>query len=244
MIFSNAGRSRWKPPIDGVDAVLAGELPHVAEDVHDARVAAAGEDDEALAAHVRDQRLVVEDQRVGLPAAVAVGLETAGPLLELGRAVDLAGDQQRAVEQERRLPLLDDLEARALERALARRRQLDRRRCRASRPGGGSRSRDGSAPARSARPSRLTIPSMPVVWSQWPWLSTMMSMSRGERSSRRMFSDQPVRREPGVEQDADVADLLDRHEAREAVLGAQRVAGQAAVEEARRHAGSTACASP
>ncbi len=64
---------------------------------------------------VGDQRLVVEDQRVGLPVAVAVGLEQRVSALELGRAVDLAGDEQRAVEQERRLPLLDDVEAGALE---------------------------------------------------------------------------------------------------------------------------------
>ena len=95
MIFSNDRPAEVEAADDGVDAVLAGELPHVAQDVHDARVAAAGEDHEALAAHVRHQRLVVEDQRVGLPVAVAVGLEQRVALLELGRAVDLAGDQQR-----------------------------------------------------------------------------------------------------------------------------------------------------
>src|SRR6185312_14260004 len=55
---------------DGVERVLAGQLPRVAQDVHDARVPAAGEDDEAAAAHVCDEGLVVEDQRVGTPACI------------------------------------------------------------------------------------------------------------------------------------------------------------------------------
>jgi hypothetical protein len=50
--------------------------------------------------------------------------------------------------------------------------------------------------------------------------------------------DEPVRGEPGVEQDTSgAARFLDRDEAREAVLGARRVAGQAAVEEPRGQAG-------
>ena len=32
---------------------------------------------------------------------------------------------------------------------------------------------------------------MPVMWSKWPWLSTITSTSRGETSSRRMFSISP-----------------------------------------------------
>jgi hypothetical protein len=46
--------------------------------------------------------------------------------LELGGAVDLARDQERAVEKEGGLLLLDDLEARPLEGAPARSWQLDR----------------------------------------------------------------------------------------------------------------------
>jgi hypothetical protein len=45
---------------DGMDAVLPAELSHVADDVHDARMAAAGQDDEALSANGRDQGLVVQ----------------------------------------------------------------------------------------------------------------------------------------------------------------------------------------
>ena len=113
------------------------------------------------------------------------------PALELGRAVDLAGDQQRAVEQERRLPLLDDVEARR-----------PRARCgswsaaRSARgPGIATRRRlQNSGWIRTGscvRPSAAASPCIPVVWSQWPWLSTMTSMSPGESSSRRMFSISP-----------------------------------------------------
>jgi hypothetical protein len=38
--------------------------------------------------------LVVEDQGIGLPASVAVGLVDREALLEFGRAVDLARDQE------------------------------------------------------------------------------------------------------------------------------------------------------
>ncbi len=58
----------------------------------------------------RHQGMVVENQRSGLPPLLLVGLVDGEALLELGRAVDLAGDQQRAIEQERAPSLLDDLE--------------------------------------------------------------------------------------------------------------------------------------
>ena len=93
MIRSNHGPLRWKPPDDGVDLVLAGQLARVAHDVHDARVPAAGENDEAATAHAHHEGLVVEDQRVGLPVRVAVGLVDGEALLEVRRAVDLAGDR-------------------------------------------------------------------------------------------------------------------------------------------------------
>ena len=65
-----------------------------------------------------------------------------------------------------------------------------------------------------------------------------MSMSRGDMSSRRMFSTSPSGVTPGVEQDPGrTAGLLDRHEAGEAVLGAQQVGRLAVLEEARRDAG-------
>jgi hypothetical protein len=102
-----------------VHAVLAGHSPRVTNGVHDAGVAARGEYDKALAGHVRDQRLVIQDQRVGLPLPVTAGLRDRKAAPEAQRAVDLAGNQQRPVQQKRGLLLLDDLKAGALEAAAA-----------------------------------------------------------------------------------------------------------------------------
>ena len=56
---------------DRVHLADAGEPPRVPGDVDDAGVPAAGEHDQPLAAHVDDQRLVVEYQRVRLPLPAA-----------------------------------------------------------------------------------------------------------------------------------------------------------------------------
>jgi hypothetical protein len=82
-------------------ADLVCELLHVADDVHDPRVPAAGEDDDAAAADVRHQRLVVEDQRVGLPAAFPVGLvDRARVELEPAHVLDEAIRREASVEQD------------------------------------------------------------------------------------------------------------------------------------------------
>jgi len=99
-----------------VQAVLAGDLGHVAQRVDDAGVAAACEHHQALAAYLGDERLVVENELVRLPAAVAVGLMARSEtLLEARRSIDLAGDKQCVVEQERRPVLLEDVEPRPRE---------------------------------------------------------------------------------------------------------------------------------
>ena len=63
---------------DGVQLVDAGQALGVAADVDDARVPAAGEHDQPAPGDVGDQRLVVQDQRVGLPALAAPGLVDRG----------------------------------------------------------------------------------------------------------------------------------------------------------------------
>jgi hypothetical protein len=132
---------------DGMDAVLRGELSHVADDVDDARMAAAGQDDEAPSAHGRDKGLVVESARVRLPPSLPVGLVEGEALLELGRAVDLAGDQERAVEEKRGPAFLDDLEAGSLECGPAGGGQLDRIATWQGEPAVDSRTQGGSARA-------------------------------------------------------------------------------------------------
>ena len=105
---------------------LPGQPPRVPDGVDDAGMTAAAQDHQAAVAHADHERLIVEDQRVGLPAAAVQCLVSSKPVSNSRRAVDLAGDQCRAVEQERRLALLDDLKAHALERRPAGRRQLAR----------------------------------------------------------------------------------------------------------------------
>jgi hypothetical protein len=77
-------------------------------------VAAAAEDDEAAFGRAQHHRLVVQDQRVGLPAALPECLASTEASLELRGAIDLARDQHRAVEQDGGPALLDDPEPGAL----------------------------------------------------------------------------------------------------------------------------------
>ena len=122
---------------------LAREPLRVPHDVDDAGVTTAGEDDEPAPGEAHHDRLVVEDQRVGLPAAVDVRLVSQEAGLERRRAIDLARHEHRPVEQERRLSFLDDLEARALERGAAGRGQLGRARGPGWRSADAARRRDG-----------------------------------------------------------------------------------------------------
>ena len=92
---------------DGVQLVHAGQALSVTADVDDARVPAAGEHDQPAPGDVGDQRLVVQDQRVRLPASAAPGLVDRESLLEAGGAVDLPGDQHRPVVQEPGCPCRD-----------------------------------------------------------------------------------------------------------------------------------------
>ena len=126
-------------------------------------VAAAGQDDQAVAAHHRHERLVVEDQRVGLPLAIPVGLVPGKAALELRGPVDLAGHQQRAVEQEGGLALLDDLEARALAARSCSSWEARPGHGRGTRGGGGVQNSGWIRTGMFARPSRPTNPSMPVT---------------------------------------------------------------------------------
>jgi hypothetical protein len=77
---------------DGVDPVLACELSHVVQDVDDAGVSAAGQDDETVSAQHRHEGLIVEDQRVGLPPTMPVGLVPRKAAFEFRGPVDFAGD--------------------------------------------------------------------------------------------------------------------------------------------------------
>ena len=221
---------------ESVQPLVARQLARVAGDVDDPRVAAAGEHDEPAAADVRDERLVVEDQRVGPPVAVAVSLVTREAALEVAGAIDLARHEQGAVEQEARLALLDDLEACALERALARRGQLDRLAARERdappRPElGMDQHRHAGAAERADEPvhARRVVP-VPVAEDD------DVDVGRVDPEPAHVVHE-AVRRPAGVEQNARVATVLrDRDECREAVLRAQGVVALSSLDEPCRHA--------
>jgi hypothetical protein len=113
-----------------------GEPHRMPNDVDRARVRAAGQNDQTLAAHVDDQGLVVHDQRIVLPRPAGPSLMGCGhAAFVLSRAVDLAGDQHASVDEQRRLAAFDHLQAFRVEGAPAQRGQLER-----------LRSGDGEAP--------------------------------------------------------------------------------------------------
>ena len=149
--------------------------------------------------------------------------------------VDLAGHQQRAVEQEGGLALLEDLEARSLQRALARRGQLDRvaagERETAASPELGV-DQNGHVPAPEL--AHQTIHARGVV------PMTVAEHDDVDVAGRQLepahVLDEAVRRPARIEQHAGLPiALCDRHQRGEPVLGAQRVIGLTAREKARRH---------
>ena len=82
MIGSKSGPFRWKASHHQVETIDSGQSVGVAADVHDAGVARNRSGPLALAGDVHDQGLIVEDQRVGLPGAISVGLVDREALLE------------------------------------------------------------------------------------------------------------------------------------------------------------------
>jgi MFS family permease len=111
-----------QPADEAVQAVDPGEPQRVPRDVDRPRVPAAGEHDQAAVADVHDQRLVVDHQRVVGPGHAVPRLVRGGhPALEVGGAVDLAGDQHAAVHEQRRLTPLDEREPLAVQGAGAQR---------------------------------------------------------------------------------------------------------------------------
>src|ERR1700729_164080 len=102
-----------------VQRPVLGKPAGVTADVHYAGVPASRDDQQALVLDVDDQRLVVEHQRIRLPAAVQPGLLWRESRLVAGAAGYLASDQHRLLEQEAGLAFLDDLEPGTDQRAAA-----------------------------------------------------------------------------------------------------------------------------
>ena len=83
----------------------------MADGIDDAGLPTATDSDETRTGHVHHERLIIEKERGGIPALAAISLMARQADVERSRAVDLARDHDRAVEQKRRLAILDDLEA-------------------------------------------------------------------------------------------------------------------------------------
>jgi len=121
------GPAQVQPTDQAVQALDRGEPHRVPDDVHRARVPAAGDDDQPAAAHVHDQRLVVDHQGVVRPGSAVPRLVGGRhPALELRGAVDLAGEEHAAVDEQRRLAALDHREPLAVQGAGAQRGHLPR----------------------------------------------------------------------------------------------------------------------
>src|ERR1039458_1857526 len=102
---------------DGANLVLAGKPARVSHRVDDAGVTAPAQHHQPPITEAQHQRLVVEDQRIRLPAVLAERLMPGKPGLERRLPVDLTRDEHCAVEQKRRLAFLHDRESHLLERS-------------------------------------------------------------------------------------------------------------------------------
>src|SRR5947209_3887460 len=105
------------------DAGLAGQTLSVKQHVDRAGVRTAREDHQAAVAHVDNERLVIPDHRIGLPAIAVPRLVDRKATLELGDPLDLSGNQNGAIEQQAVRALLDHLKPLRLKILTARRRQ-------------------------------------------------------------------------------------------------------------------------
>lgn len=89
-----------KPTKEPVDLRRAGECEGIARNIHDTRVAAAGDNHESAVADVDDHRLIIEHQGVRFPVVISPGFLDWKARLVAGGPVNFAGDKDRIVKQE------------------------------------------------------------------------------------------------------------------------------------------------
>src|SRR5215470_3938015 len=154
-------------PDERVQRLAAGQALGVPGDVDHAGVTAAGDDDQPLARDVDDERLVVQHQRIGLPALIEPGLLRRKPGLVPGGARNLPRDQHGPAEQEARRLVVGISSGSRPGSTIRRRRQ----KC------------GWISTGMFTRPSTRISPSSPVVWSKCPWLQTIASIDPGSKSS-------------------------------------------------------------
>ena len=91
------------------------EPQRMSGDVHRTGMPTSGHHDKPPASDMHHQRLLVGNQRIRFPPPVAPGFMVGKTPLEFRGAVNLAGDQNRTIEEQRRLPPFDYLEALGLQ---------------------------------------------------------------------------------------------------------------------------------
>src|SRR5207237_4638387 len=109
------GTREVQPADEPGDPLFARQALRVPQDVDGARMRAAGDDDEALAANVDDDVLVVPDHRIRLPAALSTGVVDREAPFEARRALDLARDKDGPIDADGWSLLLDDRQTLGLE---------------------------------------------------------------------------------------------------------------------------------
>src|SRR5947209_8139993 len=185
---------------------------------------AAGDDDEALAANVDDDVLVVPDHRIRLPAALSTGVVDREAPFEARRPLDLARDEDGPIDEDGWSLLLDDRQALRLEVGPARwwEAQLGHGRedDLALPPGAGL---DDQREPATSQPVRDTyelgrVVSMAMRDDECPEV-------RGADPEDVEVPAEDCRREPAVVEEGPVIPVSgDGHERREAVLGDEFVA--------------------
>jgi hypothetical protein len=80
-------------------------------------MAAAGQYHESFVPHVHHQRLVIVDERIGLPCAVDLGVMNRKSFLEVCRAMNLSCYKHHAFDQIGRAALFNELDIFLLQQA-------------------------------------------------------------------------------------------------------------------------------
>src|SRR5262245_2338915 len=118
------GPGQMKTADHRLNSIDARHLSSALERVNDAGMTAAGEDDEPFVPDAQNDRLVVVDPRIGLPAAIDPGYLRTPAFCETHCAGDLSRPQRAPADDHRRPALLDDFHILSLEIALAGRNML------------------------------------------------------------------------------------------------------------------------
>ena len=97
-------------PEQCINRIDAGEFLSVTNRIDGTSMTAAGQYDESFVPHIHHQRLIVMDERIGLPRAIDLGIVNRKSLFEVCAAMDLSCYQHHLFDQIRRTALFDELD--------------------------------------------------------------------------------------------------------------------------------------